>query len=127
MAKYPTLQFVSTKITPGADGKVTVEGMLTMHGVTKPVVINAAFLGAGPDLQGTTRAGFEGSTKVDRKDYGIVWNKTLDQGGTYLGDDVTINLEIEAMAPKQEAAASAPAGKPEAKRSEKKETAKSGK
>lgn len=106
VAKYPTLQFVSTKITPGAEGKLTVEGMLTMHGVTKPVVIDAAFLGAGPDLRGTIRAGFEGSTKVDRKDYGIVWNKTLDQGGTYLGDDVTINLQIEGVVAKEESAKS---------------------
>jgi polyisoprenoid-binding protein YceI len=93
--------------------------MLTMHGVTKPVVIDAAFLGAGPDLHGTIRAGFEGSTKVDRKEYGIVWNKTLDQGGTYLGDDVTISLQIEGVVPKPETASG---------KSEKKETtAKAGK
>jgi len=69
------------------------------------------------------RAGFEATTKLDRKEYGIIWNKTLDQGGTMLGDDVAISLEIEAVAAKQEASP-APAGKPEAK---KKETAKSGK
>jgi polyisoprenoid-binding protein YceI len=104
VAKYPTLHFASNKITPGAEGKLKVEGMLTMHGITKPVVIDAAFLGSGPDLRGTIRAGFEGSTKLDRKDYGIVWNKTLDQGGTYLGDEVTINLQIEGVVPKAESA-----------------------
>jgi hypothetical protein len=74
-------------------------------------------------LDGVTRAGFEASTKVDRKDYGIVWNKTLDQGGTLLGDDVQINLEIEAVS-----ADAAKNQKAEAKaKAEKKETAKSGK
>lgn len=95
-AKYPTLTFKSTKVTPSADGKLKVEGTLTMHGVTKPVVLDAAFLGAGPGLDGVIRAGFEGTTKLVRKDFGIVWNRTLDQGGTLLGDDVLISLQIEA-------------------------------
>ena len=116
VAKFPTLTFTSAKVTPGTEGKFKVEGKLTMHGVAQPVVLDAAFLGSGPGLDGATRAGFEASTKVDRKDYGIVWNKTLDQGGTLLGDDVQINLEIEAVA--------ADAAKSKA---EKKETAKSGK
>ena len=99
-----------------------------MHGVTKPVVIHAAFLGAGPDLQGTTRAGFEGSTTVDRKDYGIVWNKTLDQGGTYLGDDVTISLQIEGVVPKADSAPAGQKAQATSGKSEKKEaTAKTGK
>jgi polyisoprenoid-binding protein YceI len=110
VAKFPTLTFTSTKVTPGAEGKLKLEGKLTMHGVAQPVVLDAAFLGSGPGLDGVTRAGFEASTKVDRKDYGIIWNKTLDQGGTLLGDEVQINLEIEAVAPEK-----------------KKETAKSGK
>jgi polyisoprenoid-binding protein YceI len=124
VAKFPTLTFTSTKVTPGSEGKLKVEGKLTMHGVAQPVVLDAAFLGSGPGLDGATRAGFEASTKVDRKDYGIVWNKTLDQGGTLLGDDVQISLEIEAVAP--DAGAKGP--KAEAKpKAEKKETAKSGK
>ncbi len=82
-------------MTPAQEGKLKVEGNLTIHGVTKPVVIEAAFMGSGPGLDGVTRAGFEGSTKVDRKDFGIIWNKTLDQGGTLLGDDVQINLQVE--------------------------------
>jgi polyisoprenoid-binding protein YceI len=120
-AKYPTLTFTSTKVTPAAEGKLKVEGNLTIHGVTKLVVLEAAFLGAGPGLDGVTRAGFEGETKVDRKDYGIVWNKALDQGGTLLGDDVQINLEVEAVLPKPDAPAKAEA------KAEKKETSKSGK
>ena len=119
-AKYPTITFTSTKVSSGAEGKLKVEGTLTMHGITKPVVLDAAFLGSGPGLDGVTRAGFEATTKVDRKDYGIVWNKALDQGGTLLGDDVQINLEIEALIPQPDAA-----GKEQ--KTEKKETTKSAK
>ena len=123
VAKYPSLTFTSAKVTAGEGGKMKVEGTLTIHGVSKPVVLDASFLGSGPGLDGVTRAGFEATTKVDRKDYGIVWNKTLDQGGTLLGDEVDISLEIEAVAP--EAASKDQGKKAEAKPS--KETAKSGK
>ena len=112
VAKFPALTFKSTKVVPGEEGKFKVEGTLSMHGVTKPIVLDASFLGAGPGMDGSPHAGFEASAKVDRKDYGIIWNKALDQGGTLLGDDVSINLEIEAVA----------SAKPE-----KKETAKAGK
>jgi polyisoprenoid-binding protein YceI len=128
-AKYPTLTFTSTKVTPVADGKFKVEGDLSIHGVTKRVVLDASFLGAGPGLDGVTRSGFEGVTKVDRKDFGIVWNKALDQGGTLLGDDVEINLLVEAVVPKPDvpkATAPAKVQKAEATpKAEKKETAKS--
>ena len=105
VAKFPALTFKSTKVVPSGEGKFKVEGTLTMHGVTKPIVLDASFLGAGPGMDGSPHAGFEASAKVERKDYGIIWNKALDQGGTLLGDDVSINLEIEAVA----------AAKPEAK------------
>lgn len=128
VAKFPTLSFTTTKVTPGTDGKMQIEGTLTMHGVAKPVVLDAAFLGSGPDLQGVTRAGFEATTKVDRKDYGIIWNKTLDQGGTYLGDEVTITLEIEAVAPKPgDDKKDTKAQMKKANKAEKKETEKAGK
>jgi len=92
--KFPTLTFESTKVT--ADGKkLTVEGHLTMHGVTKPVKLEGEFLGAGPAMGGQ-RAGFEASTKIDRKEFGIIWNKVVDQGAM-LGDDVDIRLAIEGV------------------------------
>lgn len=128
VAKFPALSFTSTKLTPISDGKFKVEGNLTMHGVTKPVVLDAAFLGAGPGLDGVTRAGFEGLTKVDRKDYGIVWNKALDQGSTLLGDDVAISLEIEAVVPKPDSdAKDQKKDLKKADKTEKKETAKTAK
>ena len=116
VAKYPTITFTSTKVKTDSDGKTKVEGTLTMHGVQKQVDLDVAYLGAGPGLDGVVRSGFEGMTKVDRKDYGIVWNKALDKGSTLLGDDVQISLEIEAVAPTPDG------GKAEAKpKAEKKE------
>ena len=100
VANYPTLTFTSTKVTQAPEGRLRVEGNLTIHGITKPVVLEAAFLGSGPGLDGVTRAGFEGTTKVDRKDFAILWNKTLDKGGTLLGDEVQIMLQIEGVLPK---------------------------
>ncbi|HZI89432.1 MAG TPA: YceI family protein [Candidatus Polarisedimenticolia bacterium] len=111
VAKYPTLTFASTKVTPAGEGKFKIQGVLTMRGVSKPVTLDASFLGAGPGMDGVPHAGFEATTKVDRKDYGILWNKALDQGGTLLGDDVSINLEIEAATPKEEKASTAKAEK----------------
>lgn len=95
--KYPAITFESTKVTPVGDGKLMVEGNLTMRGVTKPATLDVTFLGAGPSMAGEQRAGFEAVTKVNRKDFNILWNKVLDQGGTMLGDDVEIRIGIEGV------------------------------
>ncbi len=95
--KYPTITFESTKVTPVGDGKLMVEGNLTMRGVTKPATLDVTFLGAGPSFAGEQRAGFEAVTKVNRKDFNILWNKALDQGGTMLGDDVEIRIGVEGV------------------------------
>jgi polyisoprenoid-binding protein YceI len=97
VAKFPTLTFVSTKVTSAGKDKLKVDGNLTMHGVTKPVTLDVTFLGAGPSREGEQRSGFEAKTTVNRKDFGILWNKTLDQGGTMLGDDVDIQLNVEGV------------------------------
>lgn len=97
VAKFPTLTFVSTKVTAAGENKLKVVGNLTMHGVTKPVTLDVTFLGAGPSREGEQRSGFEATAKLDRKDFGILWNKTLDQGGTMLGDDVDIKLGVEGV------------------------------
>ena len=123
VAKFPTITFTSGKITQGETGRLKVEGTLTMHGVTKPVTLDAAFLGSGPGLDGATRAGFEATTTIDRKAFGIIWNKTLDQG-TLLGDEVSINLQIEAVVPQPESKESKVA---QPAKEASKETAKSGK
>lgn len=105
--KYPTLTFVSTKVLAAEKGKLTVQGDLTMRGVTKPVTLDVTFLGAGPTFQGMQNAGFEATTKVNRKDFNILWNRTLDQGGTLLGDDVDIKIGIEASSKTGDAPAKA--------------------
>jgi len=94
--KYPTIEFHSTSITEDGKGYL-LHGNLTMHGVTKEVAIPFTMDGVGADPWGNTRAGFSGSLTVNRKDFGMVWNKAMDQGGWMLGEDVQIDLEIEAV------------------------------
>ncbi|MEE4273274.1 MAG: YceI family protein [Thermoanaerobaculales bacterium] len=94
--KYPEITFVSSKISKTGDASFAVTGKLTMHGVTRTVTLPVTFLGEGPDPWGGTVAGFEIVTTLDRKDYGIVWNKALDTGGMILGDEVEISINIEA-------------------------------
>ncbi len=98
--KHPTLTFTSTKVTRAGKDKYKVAGDLTMRGVTKPVTFDAEFLGAstvGVDGKSWgSRAGFAATAVVNRKDFGISWNQTLDNGSLMLGDMVTIHLNIEA-------------------------------
>jgi polyisoprenoid-binding protein YceI len=100
--KHPTITFKSNKVTPGKDStRFQVAGDLTIRGISKPVVLDVENLGMAPvAIEGRdmgTRAGFLATTRVNRKDYGIVWNRTIDQGGMMLGDDVDIVLNIEAV------------------------------
>jgi polyisoprenoid-binding protein YceI len=114
---FPTITFKSTKVTPGEGGKLKIEGNLDMHGITKPVTLDASFLGSGTTAMGGgrgmgVRAGWSATTTLNRKDWGIVWNRALDQGGTMLGDDVALAIDIEAMQETPDAAkAAAPAKK----------------
>jgi len=94
--KYPTLSFKSDKITKEGDGYI-LHGALSMHGVTKEVSFPFEFNGSGSDPGGNTRAGFSASLSLNRKDYGMVWNRALDSGGMLLGDDVDIDISIEAV------------------------------
>ena len=93
--KNATITFKSTKVT-GSGKKFKLAGDMTLHGVTKPVVFDVEHLGTDKDPWGTTKAGFTAKSKIKRKDFGIVWNKTLDSGNLLLGDDVELNLAIEA-------------------------------
>lgn len=71
VSKYGTATFTSTKVEPKADGEMTIYGVLTLHGQTKPLEIDAKFVGAGEDPWGGYRAGFTGSTRIELKDFGI--------------------------------------------------------
>ena len=103
--KYSEITFKSTKIVPAGKDKYDVTGTLTMHGVSKEVTLPVVFLGAVKDPWGNERASFELATKLNRKDYGITWNKALDQGGFMLGDDVDVTIALETVKKKPEAPA----------------------
>lgn len=104
--KYPKITFKSKKIKKTGENSYDVTGDFTLHGVTKEITLPVTFLGEGKGMQGKTVAGFETSTTLNRKDYGISWNRAVDQGGVILGDDVKISINLESG--KQEPA---PAGK----------------
>jgi polyisoprenoid-binding protein YceI len=105
VAKNPEITFKSSKVTAKSKDAFEVAGELTMRGVTKPVVLAVSFLGDIKDPMGNEKAGFEVTTTLNRKDFGIVWNRALDQGGFVLGDDVKVTINLQAVKPKQAAAA----------------------
>ncbi|WP_153505053.1 YceI family protein [Cumulibacter manganitolerans] len=94
-ASHQTLEFRSTKVTAdGGDWKVT--GDLTVNGVTRPVVLDVTFGGAGSDGQGGQKAGFEAKTEINRKDFNVNFNAPMEGGGVVVGDKIAISLDIEA-------------------------------
>lgn len=96
VAKYPEMTFVSKKISGSGDA-ITVTGDLTIRGVTREVVLTGAYLGQTKDPQGNSRTGLEASGKIDRRDFGLTWNKALEAGGVVVGDEVEIGLEVAAV------------------------------
>lgn len=96
--RHPALEFASRAVRENGDGTYTVEGDLTIHGTTRPVELHLEYLGLGKDPWGGTRAGFEASTVISRKDFGLEWNVALEAGGFLVGDKVQIELDIEAVA-----------------------------
>lgn len=108
--KNPEITFKSTKIAPVDSDTFNVTGIFTMHGTAKELTIPVDFGGTVTDSRGTEKAGFSLTTKLNRKDYGIVWNQTLDSGSMVLGDEVEITVNIEANKRKP-APADAPAAK----------------
>lgn len=95
VAKFPTWTFVSTKVAPKGTDALEVTGDLTIKGVTKRVTLPIQVLGTVKTPKGE-KAGFETAFTIDRKDYGIEWNRVLDTGGAMLGNDVKINIALEA-------------------------------
>ncbi len=96
VAKYPAMTFVSKKVAKASKDKLKVTGDLTLHGITKQVVLDVE----GPtkeskDPWGNIRKGATATTKINRKDFGLVWNTALETGGVAVGEEITITLEIE--------------------------------
>ena len=95
--KYPKITFASTSVS-GVDatkksGKLN--GKLTIHGVEKPVTLEVSFFGEGKDPWGNVRAGFSAHTTINRKDFGLTWNQTLETGGVLVGDEIQVEIEAE--------------------------------
>jgi polyisoprenoid-binding protein YceI len=97
VAKYPTITFKSKKVEKAGEGKLKVTGDLTMHGVTKEVTLNVE----GPSKEvknpfnGALHSGVAATTKLNRKDFGLNWNKALESGGVLVGDEVDVSIDLE--------------------------------
>lgn len=96
VAKYPTITFKSTKVAQVGAGKLKVTGDLTIHGVTKQVMLEVDGPSASvKDPWGNTRTAISASTKINRQDYNVKWNATMDGGGVVVSDDVNITIDLE--------------------------------
>jgi polyisoprenoid-binding protein YceI len=93
---YPTLTFTSTWVSPRGGNTYDVAGDLTIHGITRPVVLPASFLGSAVDPWGHTKFVFEAELTLNRKDFGLSWNAALETGGFLVGDEVKVTLSIQA-------------------------------
>ena len=94
--QFPTLSFRSTAVR-GTGSDWTVEGELTIRGVTRPVVLETELVGLQKDPWGNDRVGFAATTEVNREDFGLTWNAALETGGFLVGKNVKIDLEVEAV------------------------------
>ncbi len=96
--KHPEMSFKTTKVVPGKTPESFIaHGDLTIAGVTKPVELEISYGGAVKDPWGNDRAAFTATTEINRKDFGLTWNKALETGGVVVGDEVKINIEIEGI------------------------------
>jgi polyisoprenoid-binding protein YceI len=95
--KYPTIRFKSTGVEVKSDTRATLKGDLTIRDVTRPVAIEVEHLGQGQTPFGTTVAGFEGTTRINREDFGLTWNMALESGGWLVGKEIKIALDGEAV------------------------------
>jgi len=101
--KFPAIVFTSTKVE-GTPSAFTIAGSLTIHGVTRPVVLRASVDGRGKDPWGNDRIAFTASATINRKDFGLTWNQALETGGVLVGDELEIALTIQAVNAQQPAA-----------------------
>jgi polyisoprenoid-binding protein YceI len=94
--KFPHITFTTTRVEPKGGNDVRVHGNLTIHGVTREIALDASRIGQGKNPWGMEVAGFEASTKLNRKDFEMKFNVPLDGGGLMVGDEVKITIDIEA-------------------------------
>ena len=97
VANYPTITFKSTRVEGQDPSNFKVIGDLTIHGITKEATLNASFNGEGKDPWGNRRISFDAETKLNRKDFNLTWNQGLEAGGFILGDEVKLEIGVEAV------------------------------
>jgi polyisoprenoid-binding protein YceI len=95
--EHPTITFQSTDIS-GSGTNFIVKGNLTLHGVTKPIELKVENEGSTVDPWGKKRVAYTATTRLNRKDFGLTWNQTLETGGVLVGEDVDVTLDIQAVA-----------------------------
>jgi len=95
--KFPTLIFTSTKVTDTTPAGAKLHGLLTIHGVEKPVVFDLEIHGVAKDPWGNVRAAFTATATINRKDFGLTWNKAVETGQLLVGEEVVITLEVEGL------------------------------
>ncbi len=93
--KYPVTTFTSTRVKKIGDDEYDITGMLDMHGVAKPVQLQAKFKGTQKDNRGGIHAGFKATTTINRTDFNLTWNKTLEAGGVLVGEKVELVFNVE--------------------------------
>ena len=96
VAVYPQIKFVSTKVAAAGPGEWNVTGDLTIHGVTREVTLHVE--GPAPEVKdpwGNIKSGASASTRINRKDFGLIWNVALETGGVLVGEEVAIHLDLE--------------------------------
>jgi len=102
VAKYPAMTFTSKKVVKAGEDKLRLTGDLTLHGITREVVLNVQELSLeSKDPWGNLRRGASATATINRKDFGLTWNKALETGGVVVGDEVTILIEIEMIKAKE--------------------------
>ena len=104
VAKHPTITFRSTKVEPRGKDRLTVTGDLTLHGVTRPATFDVTASPVVKGMAGESRRAFSATTRIDRRDYGLTWNKAVE-AGPVVSDEVTITLDLEATPEAPKAAA----------------------
>lgn len=103
--QFPEITFVSSRVDQVDEGHFIVSGDVTIRGVTKEISIPIDFIGVERDPMGNLRAGFEGSRRIDRQDFGLKWNTALDSGGVLVSDKITLEFEVSAIKSEDGAAA----------------------
>ncbi len=93
--KYPKISFVSTSVNKKSDNEYEVTGNLTIKDVTKPATLNVEYGGNAVDFYGNTKAGFEITGKINRKQFGLVWDGITEAGTIVVGEDIKLNINLQ--------------------------------